>query len=128
VGGGYVEEQLTRNGMSVRRICETMTQDGLGINNLRPGGSHYANWMDRVLMCYDEFDYDKFSSLGVTLPFEAEMRNDANACFTISDGNHHALALAIRIYVEKIETYKPINVIISWGDRRSLREKFNIKI
>jgi hypothetical protein len=131
VGGGDIEKKLMRNGMSVRKVCETMKTDNIGIDNLRIGGNYHSEWMDRVVNCYDDFDYGEFSPLCLTIPYENELRHDPTASFLISDGNHHALALALGLNVsidERFLPMRPIKVIIAWSDRDRLWNKYGVKV
>lgn len=131
IGGGDIEKELMRNGMSVRKLCETMNTDNLGIDDLRKGENYHSEWMEKVVNCYDNFDYKEFSPLCLTIPYENELRHDPTASFLISDGNHHALSLALGLNVSPNERFlpmQPIRVIIAWGDRDNLWNKHGAKV
>lgn len=131
VGGGDIQRKLMRNGMSIRKVCETMNADCIQVDDLRDSGAYHSSWLDSVVKCYDNFDYSKFSPLCLTVPYENELRNDPSASFLISDGNHHALALALGLNVSPNERFlpmQPIKVIITWGDRDSLWNKHGVKV
>lgn len=121
--------KLIENGRSIEKVCNYMRVNKLTIEDLRPEGAYYDPWMDKVLASYgDDFDYDKFTPLVITEALEWELANDIGSKYRISDGNHHAFAMALTVYLGRLQEFQPVEAIIVQGDRKRLSEELQIEI